>query len=429
MGSVINPRLLLLAGLVGFFSTNPCRCETAANEKKPEQTIVGAWLADSISYVSGNDKKDTYQKENNPSPLCVAITDKTMIMRVGDKKFAEMEYTADAGKDPCTLNLTFQGQPMEGIYKLDGETLRISLNGTNKERPKNFDDQQNDMAMVLKRFPEEPLWVMNVEGGNLHKLTSVPEFTSYGSPDWSHDGNKILFDAWQSAYGESSTSGRIFSVNADGSDPKNLSDGNMPTWSPDGKKIAFSRYFNGNSIWIMNADGSDLKEIAQGAWGMRWSPKKDEVAYLQSGGLYIYDLNDKTRRYLLQDNFSYVYYGFTWSPDGQQICFKGDLPNGGEQVAIVSAAGKDKGFKVLIPNEKMPEIKQADNFLSWSPDGKQILIPLLMKDSEKYQIYFFDPEGKEPPKLMAEQNPRRNNFCESWSPDGRKIVFASYLSQ
>jgi uncharacterized protein (TIGR03067 family) len=430
MRSVINLRLLLLACLVGFFSTSPCRCAAAANENKPEQTIVGNWLADSVSIVSGETKKDIYKKGSSQLQLSVVIGDKTMTMRIGgDKKFAEMDYTADAGKDPRTINLNFQGQAMEGIYKLDGETLRICLNGDKKDRPKSFDDPQIDMQMVLKQFPYEPLWVINAEGGDLHKLTSVPEYTSHGSPDWSHDGGKILFDAWQSIYGKGSTDAHIFSVNADGSNPKDLSDGNMPSWSSDDKKIAFSRYFNGNSVWIMNADGSDLKEIAQGAWGIRWSPKKDAVAYLQSSGLCIYDLNDKTRRNLLQNHYSTVYYGFTWSPNGEQICLKGILPDGGEEVAIVSVAGKDDRLKVLIPNEKMPEIKQAQNFLAWSADGKQILIPLLMKNSEKYQLYFFDPEGKEPPKLMPGQNPQRNNFCESWSPDGRKIVFASYLIQ
>jgi Tol biopolymer transport system component len=69
-------------------------------------------------------------------------------------------------------------------------------------------------------------------------------------------------------------------MNADGSGQQRLArSGSQPTWSPDGRKIAFvsKRDRNWNSdIYVMNADGSGQRNLTRGA-GRResqpvWSP-------------------------------------------------------------------------------------------------------------------------------------------------------------
>jgi len=67
-------------------------------------------------------------------------------------------------------------------------------------------------------------------------------------------------------------------MNADGSGPRRLTryprwDG-WPTWSPDGRKIAFmhSRNQSSQDIYGMNADGNGQRRLARNAFSVAWSP-------------------------------------------------------------------------------------------------------------------------------------------------------------
>jgi TolB protein len=413
--------ILLAAGLLLLVVECPCRGENAQDDKLAEQSIIGPWHADAVAIMSEKGTKKALPK-NEQQPFSIIVSDKTLTMRVGDQKFAEMPYVSDAKQTPCAIDVKFQDQQMSGIYELNGDNLKISLNDSKKERPTNFGASDNDMDLVMHRFKGEPLMVINADGTELRTLLSMPEYTSCGSPEWSRDGSKITFDTWRSVYGEDFAKSHVFVVNSDGTSPKDLGDGTLPSWSPDGKRIAYGRYISGNSVWIMNADGSDVQLIDENGWSPDWSPKKDELAYTISGGLCVYNLKTKERHNLLEKEYRQVYWGLSWSPDGQWICFKGDLPDGSSEVAVVNAQGQAKGFKVLLPNKEISGVKEFDRYFSWSPDGKQILAPLKMEGDANLQMFILDPEGKNPPKKLAGQDPSVRYYGTSWSPDGIKIV-------
>jgi len=93
-------------------------------------------------------------------------------------------------------------------------------------------------------------------------------------PDWSPDGNRILYYVYPSS---------IKSMKIDGTDVRTLrsvSADAMPRWSPDGSKIVFTE---GNNIWTMNADGTGAQAIvtlSTNESAPAWSPDGRRIAFL-----------------------------------------------------------------------------------------------------------------------------------------------------
>jgi TolB protein len=81
-------------------------------------------------------------------------------------------------------------------------------------------------------------------------------------PSWSPDGKKLAF---RRILGELNS--EIFVANSDGTNPRNLTnhaalDG-WPAWSPDGRQIAFASNRNSSyQINVMKSDGTDVTLVA-----------------------------------------------------------------------------------------------------------------------------------------------------------------------
>ena len=82
------------------------------------------------------------------------------------------------------------------------------------------------------------------------------------SPSWSPDGKHIAFDSWRDGNGE------IYVMDADGGNPRRLTNHQFkdwePSWSPNGKQIVFvsDREVDGNhEIYVINADGSNPRNL------------------------------------------------------------------------------------------------------------------------------------------------------------------------
>jgi Tol biopolymer transport system component len=80
-----------------------------------------------------------------------------------------------------------------------------------------------------------------------------------GGPTWSPDGKRIAFASVPDEYSTS----QIYVMDADGSNrvkisgdhPRDMSD---PAWSPDGKRVAFYSHDGGDAIYVMNVDGTNV---------------------------------------------------------------------------------------------------------------------------------------------------------------------------
>jgi TolB protein len=154
------------------------------------------------------------------------------------------------------------------------------------------------------------------QGGKLRRLGSGP--TADSSPSWSPDGKQLAFETG----GPGRRPGGIWLMNADGSNPRPLGvDGGEPGWSPDGRRIVFSsaRDHNGETcfdecgpnreIYVARRDGSHQRRLTHSRgddFSPEWSPDGRRIAWVSTRlPLHERNVNNDTRYQL-----------FVMRPDG-----------------------------------------------------------------------------------------------------------------
>jgi len=140
-------------------------------------------------------------------------------------------------------------------------------------------DGKKIAGQVSNQMDVSQIYVFNVSGREAKdqalKLTEGPGSNS--APSWSPDGTEIVFTHipdrkhclgpnanYPEKYCFSSGVPAVYKMNTDGSEVTRLTHSPdvdfSPTWSPDGKKLAFVRQYSAgkSGIYTMNSDGSDL---------------------------------------------------------------------------------------------------------------------------------------------------------------------------
>lgn len=258
----------------------------------------------------------------------------------------------------------------------------------------------------------------------------------------------------------------VFSVRADGTGLRRLTDfqgwDNSPSFSADGKKIAFdSRRGDGNeaTIWTMNADGTRERQVtftdgvypdADLDFAPAFSPDGGRLAYSHlpssrygedpdipySSHVYALNLSNDRERDLTPGFF--VASSPSWSPDGRRIAFVGYGSGQGGNYDIYTVKTDGTGLKRLTDTET------DESSPEWSPDSSKIVFhtdrtgevdpncdPDRSSCNPLTEIYVMDRDGSDQtrlthpvPEIGPGENPGEGPDSEPvFSPDGRKIAF------
>jgi Tol biopolymer transport system component len=207
---------------------------------------------------------------------------------------------------------------------------------------------------------------------------------------------------------------QIFSLNVRGGEPRNLTesaaDDYDPAPSPDGRLVAFSRR---GDIWLMNADGSGQRLLTRGGSHPTWSPNGKTIAFngggpgecppeafhcghlvavwtirLDGSGLRRHDASSRNA---------------TWSPSGRRIAYEGGVDPYGDAhgIRVANADGTHARW-----------VARAGAEPAWAPNGR------LIAYTGRRGIEVVRPDGTGRHRLAA------GGRSATWAPRGNRLAYA-----
>ena len=257
--------------------------------------------------------------------------------------------------------------PVSEIYVMDadgGNPQRLTENRHIDSQPSWSPDGKQIVFVsdrdghVRNGIPTYEIYVMDADGGNPQRLTENPDRDS--QPSWSPDGKRIVFASDRDRE-RGDHNYEIYVMDADGGNPQNLTNNpeedRDPSWSPDGKRIVFMSRREGHfiglhgitsEIYVMDADGGNEQRLTENRKNdsqPSWSPDGKRIAFysdrkgdLENTEIYVMDADGGNEQRLTENR---VDDGIpSWSPDSQRIAFY-SVRDGNAEIYVMDADGRN----------------------------------------------------------------------------------------
>ena len=242
------------------------------------------------------------------------------------------------------------------------------------------------------------IWLVHADGSNLHELAPGNP-VGKASPDISPDGNRVIFNSWEGP-------AQIWEASIEGGQPVLVSTDcaeaitcfeHDPTYSPDGKRVAFMR---------VEGTGSSQSSVI----GVR-DLETHQVTLLET-----------TRVPLTTGDLAQP----TWSPDGLQIAYHRNTQTPTDErptkirIEIVNVDGT--GLREL----PVPAGEEQAGDPDWSPDGSLIVFSTMPNREGEGTggnpgIFTIHPDGTGLTDVCG--TCLQGGIAPSWTPDGQHIMF------
>lgn len=227
-------------------------------------------------------------------------------------------------------------------------------------------------------FPGANGRIAYVGSGGIHTVLASGQddgLIAYGdTPSWSANGRRIAFSRTVNFDPETGGNNEIFTMSHIGSDLRRLThtrrnayDAN-PSYSPSGRRIVFTRDdVFGPGVWVMTirSDGTDRRTLAREAGNAVWSPDGKWIAYGKASkhGVWVMHPNGTDKHRILKRGAVGDY-----SPDGRHIT----LVRCGEDDRCRYFIARSDGSKVRrLPCP--PDFFRGLTVPSYSPNGRRLL--------------------------------------------------------
>jgi Tol biopolymer transport system component/DNA-binding winged helix-turn-helix (wHTH) protein len=268
-------------------------------------------------------------------------------------------------------------------------------------------------------------------------LGGVPkQLTEFGShPVWSPDGQWLAFQSVSSPDLGATPVGNanIWIVSSHGGSAKQVTQNGspfgsqfLPSWSPDGKRIAFLNFDTITSeVWSIAVDGTQIQAITDRKSGDKswptYAPDGKSIYYNRGEALWKTPVNSENGAVMgepikVADLGSTVIRNASISPSGTRIAYSaGSVDDNLVRVSISPVTREANGPISFLTNETGTRHLAP----AFSPDGGKIAFAAQRRGGPP-NIWLMDTDGANLTQLTAD-----GGRFPNWYPDGKQIAFLS----
>ncbi len=343
----------------------------------PPAECCGNWTPDGNYFVFQSDSKQNLWAIREKSGFLSKHSPEPIELTTGQSPMFSPVPSRDGKK-----LFAVQGAPLGELVRYDAKSRQFLpyLSGISAIHLTFSKDGQ---WVAYLSYPDETLWRSKVDGTERLQLTSPA--MDVVQPTWSPDGKQIAFAA--SVPGKPK---RIYIVSDDGGAPKEVTHSergqNFPNWSRDGNSLFFSDMAGdpARAIYQLNLKTNELTTLpgSEGKSSSRLSPDDNYIAALSAKShLMLFDMQAQQWSELTENPAGYP----AWSHDGKYVYFSSTSE--GEPVFYRVQVKDHKLERVAsLKDVKRPNSGSFGDWTGLAPDDS----PLALRDISTYEIYALD---------------------------------------
>jgi eukaryotic-like serine/threonine-protein kinase len=332
-----------------------------------------------------------------------------------DPKVVESNSIASTNAEILSPQITSTSQP--GTESPNGVTALPTPSATP------FGGGPSMIAFTSNRTGTYQVWLMKTDGSQQHQLTSLPDGAC--QPDWSADGNQIVFISPCAGKFDSYPGSSLYIINTDGTGihplpVKSAPQGDFdPAWSPDNHRIAFTslRTDNKPHIFIFDMLDSSLIDISNSPYGDKhpaWGPGGLQLVFVRlfpNSQIWISSDNGKSQ-FRFSPSGPVTNQMPVWSPQGQEILYSQTTVDGTVPYLVgLGYEDRTNGQEYRIPAKGQSDSAPVFH-VSISPDSGWMVFES-WPDGTNHDIYLSSINGANRKRLTTD---RSMDFEPVWQP-------------